>query len=199
MPVVTVTPPAEEPLTLAEVKLAAKITTSTEDAFVSSRITAARIKYEADTRRQMVAATYDYFLSGFPSKWCNDGVIDLPLPPAVSVTSIKYLDTAGVLQTLDSANWLADTNSEPGGVYPAVGSDWPATRELPRNTVEIRYVAGYADAASVPELDKQAMMLLALHWIENREEVVVGDRVQAVSVPNGYEAIVNNRKIVEVV
>jgi uncharacterized phiE125 gp8 family phage protein len=58
-------------------------------------------------------------------------------------------------------------------VTPAYDKVWPSARSV-RDAVQIRFIAGYGDAASdVPQAIKQAILLLVGHWFENREAVLV--------------------------
>lgn len=108
-------------------------------------------------------------------------VFELPRPPLIRttpITSIKYINTSGVQTTLDTAEYTYDAESEPGTVYPAYGKSWPSIRG-DRNSIEIIYKVGYGTtAASVPQNVKQAILLLAGHWYENREPVIIGTIVR---------------------
>ena len=74
----------------------------------------------------------------------------LDLSPIFSVESVKFIDTAGVLQTLDPADYYADKISEPGYIVPGRGKAWPATADQ-LNAVTVDYTAGYGlDPESVP-------------------------------------------------
>lgn len=204
MPPVVVTPPAAEPISLAELKLAAHITHSSEDAYLTGVIAAARFRYELDTRRQLMEATYDWFLPCFSARTFPRGEVivqersfEIPKPPLQSITSVKYYDTAGVEQTLAGTVYSAKTSSEPGRIYNLPNQEWPDLEDdRLEDAVTIRFVAGAADADSVPDLDKQAIMLLAQHWIENREAVVLDDRIRSSSVPLSYPEIAEGRKII---
>lgn len=166
-----VTPPAEEPVTRAEAKKQCEVATAitAHDSHFDRLIKMARIRAEELTGRQLVTATWDLFLDAFPA----DGVSRLQIPraPLASVTHVKYIDAGGTQQTLDSSLYKVVTAREPGEIHPAYGTVWPIAREEP-DAVEIRFVAGYGDAADVPELLKEAMLLLIGHWFEHREEVV---------------------------
>ncbi len=139
--------------------------------------------------RALVTQTWDYTIDRFP---CED-FIRLPLPPVQSITHIKYVDNAGVLQTWPSSNYAlsADKTQRPR-VDLGYGLSWPETR-CQRDAVTIRMVCGYAsgnspeDASAVPGTIKAAMLLLIGHWYEHREEVLVG--VTPASLPMGVDAL----------
>lgn len=143
-------------------------TNTTADPELNRLIKSARQVCENLSRRAFITQTLELVLNAFPS---NE--IDLPRPRLQSVTSIKYLDSDGVEQTLSASGYVVDTDSEPGRVYLAYGESWPTTRDI-QNAVRIRYVAGYGAASAVPESLKQFMLTLIAQAYEYREPVVTG-------------------------
>ena len=146
-------------------------------------IDTARIKVQVDSTRQLMKATYKAFLDEFPgvaevgSASLENSLIELRIPPVVSVESVKHVDSDGVTLTVDAAKYLLDKDSEPGRLRPAHGQSWPDTR-VQTNTVTIDFTAGYADIASVPANAKHAIKLLVHDWYWNRGPVgQVGTRV----------------------
>ncbi len=179
------TPPAAEPVSLVEIKAHCRVDISDDDALLGGLIVAARQHVESLTRRQLINATWRLSLDAFPGVtrhvggWPRSAAegadIRLPRPRLQSVTSITYLDAAGAAQTLSPSSYTVSGDEEPGRIALAPGSDWPDTQADRINAVQITYVSGYgADASSVPQALKQAVLLLAAHWYENREAVVVG-------------------------
>ena len=146
MTVRVITQPAAEPVTTGECKLDARVSGSTEDALFASWIAGARQEIEAAARRALVNRTLEFTLDGWP----EDCVIFLPLPPLVSVTSLKYVDSDHVEHTIDPADYVVVVESEPGFVMPAANVAWPSDLRS-RASVRVRYVAGYGDADDVPE------------------------------------------------
>lgn len=193
-----VTPAAAYPVTLTEVKAQLRITSSDEDTFLNSLIEAATEYTEAYCSRSFIAQTWDMYLDTFP--FCNTTPIEVPLPPLISVTSIQYYDSASTLQTWDSASYVVDTTKAVGLIYPDMNYAYPSTRIF-RNSVIIRFVAGYADsgaspidlADNVPMQIKQAILLLIGHLYENREMTTPGVMIQ--NVPMSYDALLANIKI----
>lgn len=179
-----VTQPAVEPLTLAEAKAHLRVTSTAEDTLITSLIVAARKHVENLTRRALVSQVWDYFLDAFPG-WG----LELPLPPLISVDAIKYLESAsGVLTTLDAAEYRVDTKRQPGRVTPEFGKSWPTTYGVV-NAVEIRFTAGFADAASVPQEIKHALLLLIGAWFEHREEVIAGASFSSLPAPAAVDSL----------
>lgn len=167
IPVTVITPPAAEPLTLATAKAHLRVDFDDDDATIGTLITAARLYCERWCRRTFPLATLRYTADRFPG---NCGAIRLPYPPLVSVSSIAYVDTGGVTQTLAASEYTVDAASQPGRIVPAYSKVWPTTRGHIAD-VQVTYVAGYA---SVPATVQQAILLLVGHWYANREGVVTG-------------------------
>jgi uncharacterized phiE125 gp8 family phage protein len=161
MPLHIISLPSEELISLQEARTHLRLE-SGEDDYITGLIVAARRYCEAFQNRAYVTQAWDLFLDAFPS-----GCIKVPLPPLQSVTSIKYKDSAGVLQTLESSRYLMDAFSEPGLICLAYGKSWPTTYpEI--NSVQIRFVAGYGSAADVPQEIKQAILLKIADLYEHR-------------------------------
>lgn len=129
---------------------------------------------EGVTGRQLIRATWTLYLRGWPAH----EYVELPRPPLISVTHVKYVDTAGVTQTLDASTYsvLAPSGDRcpAGRVYPAYGLSWPAVRDYPR-AIEIEFVAGYGSTSSaVPALIRAGLLLIVGELFENREESIRG-------------------------
>ena len=145
MPLITIAGPAAEPVTSAEVKSAARIDGSDFDGQITMAIAAFRRKAEHELGRRLITQTVELVIDAFPS----DSDISLLVPGVQSVVSVKYYDSAGVLQTLDSAAYSLDAVNTPCWLI-AVDS-WPETKDV-ANAVRVRYIVGYGDApADVPE------------------------------------------------
>lgn len=177
------TQPATEPVTLAEAKAHLRIDTTADDTLIESLITAARQWCEDYERRAYVTQTITVKLDRFTNK------IVLPKPKLQSVTSVKYIDTAGVEQTLSTDIYNVDTYREPGRITLAYNQSWPTTRD-DYNAVEIVYVAGYGDAADVPDRVKCAIKLIVGHLYENRESTAP---ISIHEVPFTVTALLNDR------
>ena len=161
----------EEPVTLNDARTHLRISDDdrTEDALILGIISAARIEAERTLGRPLVEQSWTAKMDGFP----DSDEIELPLPPLVSVTTVKYVDPDGELQTFSSAYYTVDTSGVCGRIYLNYGYSWPDIRLEP-NAVRIEFVAGYGDASAVPE-DIRAWMLLRIgDRYEHREGIVVG-------------------------
>lgn len=193
MPTVLVIAPIEEPVSLAEARVHLRAEDTPDGTLIETLVQAAREQVEDFTRRQVMTATYDFLADSFPAagrrwwwaedsgRWAVDQVtgivdtseIELPRPRLQSVTSVKYVDVDGILQTLAATEYEVDVGREPGVVRLAYGKSWPSTRAQ-KNAVAIRYVCGYPSKALVPGRIKAAINLMVGHLYENREDSVVG-------------------------
>ncbi len=162
------TPPAVEPVSRVEAKNNLRVDFTDDDDLIDRIITAAREWVEGRTGRQLITATLEYRVDRFGSQ------IALPRPPLQSVTSIKYIDTAGDEQTLATTEYEATETREPALIIPAYGKTWPATANHPE-AVRVVYDAGYGDSAGdVPKAIRQAILLMVSHYYELRQPVITG-------------------------
>jgi len=157
MALIIKTPPAFEPVSLAEAKNYLRITDSDDDALINSLVTAIRQKAENWTRRLLITQTWTLWLDSIPG-----GVtLTIPLSPLQSVTHIKSYDSSNTVSTFDSSNYLVDGASIPGRIGLNDGQTWPnGLRRM--NVLEIEFVTGFGDESSVPETIKQGI----LQWVK---------------------------------
>lgn len=180
------TQPEEEPITLIEAKAHLRVECDADDAYIATLIKVARQHAERFQRRSYITQTLELRLDYFPQF-----LIELPRPPSISVTSIKYIDSGGDLQTLDSSKYTADFNSYKARIVPAFNEIWPTTRQV-IDAVTIEYVAGYGAAADVLETIKQAILLLISVWYENREPI---SESTVTEIPFTVSALLNMEKV----
>ena len=168
-----VTPTTLSPLTQTEVEDWLRI--DPEDAqasVVSMLITEAAQRFERVTGRALLTQTWRLTLPTFPA------VIELPRPPAASVSSITYLDTAGTLQTLSASAYRLVTDQWPGRVEEATGYSWPATDDQ-LEAVKVTYTAGYTAATSIPTEVKIALLQHVAYRFLRRGDAVAGEQAGA--------------------
>lgn len=175
------TPPATEPVTLAEMKLHSRIDTLEDDDLILGLISAARQHIEQMANIKLITQTLALSIDELP----DSGIIYLD-GPVQSVDSIIYYNLAGNQQEWDNSLYQVDTSANPGRVMPAYDEDWPDVID-DYNSFIINYVAGYGDASAVPAILKQAIKLLVGHWYNQRETV---SQAQSYEVPYAVENIV---------
>ena len=150
-----ITAPAAEPVTLAEAKLHARVDTSADDSLITALIVAARQECEHIIGRALVTQTWEQVLPAFAVS------MDLDMAPVASITSIKYLDSAGAEQTL--ANTVYDLIEEalPPRVVLKDGQSWPDVYAAD-DAVRIRFIAGLAEAAAASAVTAGATTTVVL-------------------------------------
>ncbi len=169
-----VTGPTKEPLSIEDAKEHLRIDQHDEDVWLLDAIKATRQRAEGMLGRALVTQTLEVALSGWP----GGRVIELPRPPLVSVTSVKYFDVNDVEATLAASNYYVDTRTTPGRLVLKSTSSWPGTALREVNGVIIRYVAGYGDAAEdVPAEIRAALKLWLGEMYEVRENSAAGGLV----------------------
>ncbi len=180
-----ITAPATEPVTSTEAKSHLRVDTTADDTLIGTLITAARQHVEAHLRRALITQTWELVTDAFPV----GDVLRLPLPPLVSVTSIKYTDEDGAESTFSSGLYVVDTDSTKGRVVLKNGEAWPSVTLAAANGVRVRYVAGYGEASAVPRPIRQAILLLIGTMYENRESVLVAQGVTVAQLTFGVDAL----------
>lgn len=176
-----VTRPAVEPVTLAEAKLFLKVDIPDDDPIVAGLIASARRLCEKEVARSFISTGWRLTLDGFPlwGRMPYPGrslerqligtltPIRLPISSVLEVTSIRYVDTGGAVQTLDPSLYQAEAG-DAARIVPAYGHSWPSTRTLPE-AVTVDFTAGYGPSAEdVDPPAKTAVLLTLSHLYYNR-------------------------------
>ncbi len=164
-------------MTLAEAKQQIIVSHNADDARITSLIKTARRICEQFSNRAFITQTLLAYLDDFPAD-----EIELPMPPLVSIGSIKYTDTDGNQQTVSADVYTLDTAAEPGIVRLKYNQSWPTTRGDANNVI-IEFTAGYGDASKVPEEYKDAIKLQAEYLYEHCESKELVDTAYALLWP----------------
>ncbi len=172
-----ITAPSTYPVTLAEAKLHCRVDIADDDTLITALITAATEMAEQKTGRAIMTQTLELTLDAFPEAF------ELTRVPVQSITSVKYYDTTGTQQTLSDTIYALDAADDFGFAHisPVYGGTWPTTRDQ-INAVAVRYVAGYADAASVPQSIKNWILLMVSTMYANRETEAYSSRAVSTTV-----------------
>lgn len=170
MPSYLLTPPAAEPVTLAQAKVAARVDDSAFDAIITAAIPAARVICEHETGRRLVAQTWRHEFTDWPA--ATDLIPELR-PSAVAVASWN----GSAWPTLDASAYVW-TPAGAGGasiaLAPAVGGSWPTLGDVaigPRVRVDV--TSGAADATVADGVD--AVLDIARLFIKALVTLVVHD------------------------
>ena len=174
---VLVTGPVEEPITLAEARSHCDIDDTFHDYDLVGWIKEGREDFEMATGRAALTSTWDYIITNWPCEQCNE-VIRLPKGRLQSVTSVTYYGTDDAAVVLPSTDYFVYTGRElgMGSVGLKYGKQWPTTTLRTHQSVVIRFVAGWASRAAVPEMVKSYVRLFVAHRYAHREAVLVGTK-----------------------
>lgn len=158
-PIVTVAP-ATEPVSLAEAKTHCKVDGGDSDSELATMVSTARTLVEEYTGTKLVSQTVVMRCSSF----CD--LLDLPVAPVVSISSITYLDSSGVSQTLSTDVYEGVLIGLEPHIRLKVNQSWPSVR-CASDAITVTVVAGYA---SMPSPVKSAMMLTISELYDKRSE-----------------------------
>jgi uncharacterized phiE125 gp8 family phage protein len=161
----TSTAPTSEPVTLSELKDYAKIDTTAEDAVLTIFLQAAREGAEKYTNRALLPQVITLLVDSWP----DDGVLSLPRPPLISVTSVVMIAEDNSETAYSTSDYTVVTGVEPGYIQLRLDSTPPPT-VTPRvkHPLKITYQAGYVNAAAVPGAIKIGVLAFATAIYENR-------------------------------
>lgn len=162
-------------ITTSEAKLHAKVDFSADDALIDICAKMAQSYIAAETDRLIGEQTIDCF----SDCWPEGRELELPLSPIKSVTSVKYLDSDGNEQTLDSSKYVFARGYK-SRIWLKTNQSWPTLGDYPQ-AVRIRIVGGFkrnADSAlgetELPFDLLKTLFLLVNHYYEHRELVYTG-------------------------
>lgn len=166
-----VTPPANSPISLDDAREHARIDGSVEDARLLGMINGAVGDLDGKDGwlgRALITQTLKLTMDRFPSR-----KIKLPLPPLQSVSSVTYLDSDEVEQTVAAADYRVIINATPGFIELQSDKSWPSVGPY-SDAVRIEYVAGYGDESAVPQPIKEWLLATVADRFDNRAPTVIG-------------------------
>lgn len=173
-------PPAIEPVSLAEVKMHLRIDGEAEDALLAKLIGAARRHVEAATGLALIAQSWSIFLD----RWPAGPIVELPAAPLAAIEKVRVYGEDDAASTLDPAHYYADTLMRQARLVLRRERWWPLPGRA-ANGIEIKVLAGYGEEpGDVPEGLRLAILRLVACWFENR-----GDDGLAPRVPLGIDPL----------
>lgn len=193
------TQPAEEALTLAEVKNTGRVDFNDDDEFFTRCIRAARETVEGPDGAGIVlmASQWTMKLDGFPSE------IWIPTGPIMSIDTLSYVDGDGASQVVASGDYQWRKDRFGARIRPSTGKTWPSTHKQ-FDAVTVTFTAGYpgtddtpVSRDNLPTPVLHAMRMLIAHWDANRETTIVG--VVAAEVQHGFDSLMNMYRVGRVV
>ena len=164
----TLTAAAEQPVTLDEARLHAKIDDDvTEDNdLIEEMIKAATLQAEQYTDTVFISrqlrATWDF-------NPCYR-VLEVPQAPLLTVEKVFYVDESNTEQTFDASNYTVSITSDrrQGRILLNNSASWP-TSKRPYSAIGVDYTCGFGAAAVIPSDIKLAIKKSVNAMYENRE------------------------------
>jgi uncharacterized phiE125 gp8 family phage protein len=190
------TPPTVEPVTAAELS-ASLVSVAETDAFLEGLITEAREEIETASGLALITQTWTLSLDHWPGgseEWWNGvreahinsirrtaGAVTLRRSPVQTVDAVTAYgeDDVGAVVNIPAV-FIVDIANMPGRLVIRTGATWPVALRA-ANAIEIRYTAGYGDAASdVPAPLRRAVKTMAAYLYAHRgDECQPGDAYHA--------------------
>ena len=177
--------PAQEPVSLADMKAHLRVVDEAEDGLIEALIVAARVHVESLTSRALLSQTWRLVLDAWP----ESRAIRLPVSPMISLTEIRCYDGDGGEHQIATEQFLPDGQAVPARlICPGAVAGAPVLRG--RMGIEIDYLAGFgSEPEAVPADLLQSLKTLVAYWYENRDSVLVSGAGAAV--PAGFERLVS--------
>jgi len=151
------TPPAAEPVTLAQARAWLRVESGNdEDELIAALIAAARARAEWHAGRAFITQGWTLWLDR------AGPCLDLPLPPLRSVISVTAYAPDGDATVLDSGGYTVDL----AGSRLLLKTVPPNLRAM--NAVAVAFTAGYGDAKDVPAPIVQAILQIVASLYEHR-------------------------------
>lgn len=162
--------PAEDVVSLAEVKAQMRVDHDDDDTLIAAMIAAAHdlVDGTGALGRAMVTQTWGQWTDQAPA-W-----VPLRMGPVQALTAVDYYDASGVLQSATLGEFELFRDGDLYLAKPKAGYAWPTAQVRP-DAIRVSYTAGFGDAATdVPAGLRAALKLIVAHWYEHREAVAPG-------------------------
>lgn len=196
MPLIQISEPGLEPVTVAQAKLHLRVDAdmTTDDTLIAMLIGAARRYAEMYCNRSFITQQWRLVLDSFPGPSMMGIPFGVPysLPGHAillergrvqSVDGIGYTAMDGTEAVMPATDWVSDRSGPLARVTPRFGKIWPIS--LPQiGAVKIDFTAGYGDSADqVPEGIRHWILLRIGTLYENREEIAILTRGKVEPLP----------------
>jgi uncharacterized phiE125 gp8 family phage protein len=182
MSLVLVTPPDQEPVTVAEAKALLRYSDAQMDFSIQAALLTARQEIDgADgwLGRAILTQTWEMTLPAFPG-----GGIYMPLPPFQRIETFGYTDDLGVELPLDPTSYrvIGNGSSQPVWLQTYYSEAWPYGRK-DFEALRIRFTCGWPSPEAVPQLIKTWIVARAGMILAQPESAVIGVSTTIVPVP----------------
>lgn len=142
--------------------------------------------YRTETWRLIQQTSF----TGYIDKW---ETIQFELYPITGITSVKYYDTSGTLQTLATSDYEYSLNGSYGRLR---FINTYNLRDKDYDNIEIAFTAGYATSEEVPDEDMRIIMHLVRDMYDHRSSATYGG-VKEVQLPMGLKYSIASRSLVK--
>lgn len=186
-PILTVsTPPADDPVSLADMKAHLRIDHSDDDALISAYLEAVVSMLDGPQGKLKRAIMRQTWIQS--QRGCNGAnVVWLELPPVDAITAVEYYDDDFNLQSATLADFTTiDQNDGFKVVRPVPGKDWPDYTVERADSLRITFTTGAETVADVPPAIIHAIKLLTAHFYHNAEATT---DLRLRDIPFGIEAL----------
>jgi uncharacterized phiE125 gp8 family phage protein len=161
MTMTLLTPPALEPVTLAELRQFLRLAGDSDDDLLTGLLKAARETLEAKTGLALINQTFRLHADGWP----RSGILRIPKYPVRSVSAVAALLDDGTSVAIAGHDLHLSTRARPARLY-------LAERHRPAQSLcglAVDFVAGFGETGNeVPDALRHALMTLVVHWYEMR-------------------------------
>lgn len=175
--------PGSSVVTLADAKEFLRVDSSDEDDTITALVSAAVAWVEDYTNRKFATGGFAFF---YLERWRPAA---LAYGPVTSLIHVKYYDTAGVQQVLDSSKYYTTVATD--GSMMLYFHDTPDLQTYNAHPIEVKAAVGASETPNVIH----AVKMLVAHWYENRRAVVTG--TTPVQVPMAVESLLSVERIID--
>jgi len=195
-----ITDPTSNCVKVVEAKEFLRIRGSTaEDYLFRSFIKISEDYAENYMKRSIMPQQWRLKLDAIPA----DDVIELPRGPlstvSTAVSNFSCYDSTNATNAMPTTAYTVDDSDTIPRIYLAYDSYWPTGIRSHRDSINIEYWTGYADAVSVPEDIKTWVKLRVGAYYENREAFMVGSGNFVTELPRSFvDGLLDNHVIMRV-
>lgn len=214
------TPPAIEPVTIADLMAFARVDADPDDGVLQRLLTAARQRVERDTGLALISQTWVALLDRWPTMpapdfrggalpagglastaWggSHDGsivqvsgssVIEIARRPFQSLVSFQVRDITTAFQSVDPSTFYVEIGNETGRIVRKPGSVWPLVVTGMDDAIEITVALGFGATAASVPSDLQTAILMLAAHWHEAREPVVDGR--ASTLPEHVRSILSS-------
>ncbi|WP_045836045.1 head-tail connector protein [Hyphomicrobium sp. 99] len=184
MSLVMTTPPAVEPVTVADAKAHMRIDSDDEDVLIGSLLLTSRLHIEVALSLALITQSWKLTLD----RWPGGRDVELPLTPLRSIDEVRVKNAAGVANAVPAESYLVDLASRPARLV--WNNSVPPSPQVRANGIEIDMTVGFGSTGeSVPAPLKHAILMLTAHWYEHRDPGEIGS--DDARIPECVSALIN--------